>query len=95
MEQLQTRGGSDPLPEHSGAWRSHRRSQERVIPTLAAAELNGRRPSAEAALTRTRTMLGIGGLSDTSNWLKFLQACAETALDAETGIVVAPDFIGV
>lgn len=41
----------------------------------------------EAAMRVALKRLGIGGLSDRKNWLKFLAACAEEALDLENSIL--------
>jgi Uncharacterized protein conserved in bacteria len=43
----------------------------------------------EYALTSVRRQLNIGGFSQRQNWLAFLDACAEAALDSEAGIVFA------
>jgi hypothetical protein len=50
-------------------------------------------PDTEAALTRVRSDLGIGGLSEVVNWKAYLRVCMETALDFEQNIVRAPDLV--
>ena len=45
----------------------------------------------EAALNRVRRDLGIGGLSNKQNWLSFLSACGDAALEKERGIVTFQD----
>ena len=44
-------------------------------------------PDTEAALTRVRKELGIGGLSEKANWLRYLDTCAEVAFSLEASIV--------
>jgi len=45
----------------------------------------------DAALRGALKELKIGGLSDKKNWIKYLNACVDTALELEASIISAPD----
>ncbi len=50
-------------------------------------------PDTDAALTRVRRALHLGGLSSKKTWQAFLRHCADAAIDKERSIVTAPDAL--